>query len=134
MQINVSNVGQSYALRVLLGISSPETLTVRLYKTDHIPSDTDITSTYVEATFGGYSGTVLDPAGWTVPALAGGFEVVSYTLTWTCTSSPSNIFGCFCTSNSTNTLVFAARLDTPALLQVGEQFSLPISLGCTSIT
>lgn len=102
-----ANVGNSYNLKVMLGINSYANPVLHLFSNNYTPTTTDTVSNYTEVSATGYSSQSLSPGNWTV-SLISGVEVASYiTLSFTLGSS-ATIYGYYLT-DSTNTVLVGAE-------------------------
>lgn len=66
MALNFPDVGENLALEAVVGKTNATALTVRLYKSNTTPSDSDTAATYTESTFTGYSAATLTAGTWGV--------------------------------------------------------------------
>jgi len=113
MALNFPNTGENIALEVLVNKTVSQDLVYRLYSNNITPSDTDVTATYTEATFPGYSAASLPGANW--GAASSGSITYGSQLTYTrnATGAGEAIYGYFVTQASSGILVYSER-DTSA--------------------
>ena len=86
------------------------TLILRLFQNNITPAETDVTATYTEATFTGYSSISLTPGSWTVtpgaPTLA---AYAQQTFTSSAGSQNQSIYGYHMTRTTNGRLAIAER-------------------------
>lgn len=102
-------------LSVIQGmIDNDVMMTIRLFQNDHNPASTDTEADYVEADFGGYSGS--QELAWGIPFVngSGNGEVNAAQVEWNCdgTGSDNLIYGVYVTDGDDN-LTYAERFDAP---------------------
>ena len=109
MALNFPDTGENIALEALVNKTTPQDLVVRLYSNNITPSDTDVTATYTEATFPGYSSQTLAGANW--GAASSGSITYGSQLTYTRTSTGAGetIYGYFVTQAASGILVYSER-------------------------
>lgn len=90
-------------------------LKFKLYKNDVTPSDSlNLASSYTEATFTGYSETVIDPDEWTYATVSNKAKATygSEPLEWTVTGAAHDVYGYFVTDNAETNVIYAERFLT----------------------
>jgi hypothetical protein len=108
MALNVPDVGENLILEMLTNKTAAQNLVIKLYQNNITPSDTDIASTYTEATFTGYASITLTGASWNA-ASAGN---ITYSAQQTFTSSGTvnnSIYGYYIVQASSGVLVWSER-------------------------
>ncbi len=122
MSIMSPNEGKQEILaRVLYGNAGSENLSLRLFKNNVTPAETDTTATYTVANFTGYSNQTLtssQAAGtWPVPTVASNLASSTYatTITWTATSDQT-IYGYFIVGASSGKTYFSQAFASPKSL------------------
>jgi len=110
MALNFPDVGENLALEAVVGKTNATALTVRLYKSNTTPSDSDTAATYTESTFTGYNATTqgaLTAGTW--GAASGGTITYGAQLTYTCSgASAESVYGYYVT-NAGGTLLYSER-------------------------
>ena len=108
MALNFPDAGENLALEMITNKTAPQNLSLRLYKNNITPSDTDVAGTYTEATFPGYAAITLTGASWN--AAAAGTIAYSAQQTFTCSgTSTDDIYGYYVTQVSSGTLLYSER-------------------------
>ncbi len=134
MAIVWPNVGEVEALkRLLYSDASAEDLTLKLYKSNTTPGETDVAGTYTEADFTGYSAETLTSSQsgstWEVPTTSGATRSDYQTpLTWTCGASGNTIYGYFVIGATSGTLYFSERFASSYTLADTDTFTLNLGL------
>lgn len=106
------NNGENRMLALLVNKSgySLSDMTLRLYKNDVTPGETDTAATYTEATFTGYSAVSLASADWTLtPGAPSSAACAQKTFTSSADQAAQTIYGYYLTENGGGTLVAAER-------------------------
>ena len=108
MALLVPNQSEEIMLEAFLNKTAPQDLVLRLYSSNTTPAESDTEATYTEVTGGGYSGSNLTAASWTVtqgnPTTAAYPEV-----TFTFTGSVGNVYGYYVTQVTSGFLMWAER-------------------------
>jgi len=111
MTLLVPNVGEGNLLGRALGKETQESsLTLKLYKTNVTPAETDTAGSYTEADFTGYSAATLANASWTVTE--GAPSDASYaqqTFTSSADQTSQDVYGYFVVG-ATSTEIYWAEL------------------------
>lgn len=128
MAILVPNVGERELLDKMLkdALSVDENYTLKLYKTDVTPSETDTTSSYTEADFTGYSSKTLTRSGWAAASTdGGGVTSSSYAQqSWTNSGSSQTIYGYWVQGATSGNLLWAEKFVTARVIANGETLNL----------
>lgn len=107
MALNFPDVGENLALEAVVGKTNATALTVRLYKSNTTPSDSDTAATYTESTFTGYSAAALTAGTW--GSASGGTITYGAQLTYTCSGASSeSVYGYYVT-NAGGVLLYSER-------------------------
>lgn len=107
MALNFPDVGENLALEMIVNKTAASNLTVRLFKNNITPSDSDTAGTYTEAAFTGYSAAALTAGTW--GAASGGTITYGAQLTYTCSGlSSESIYGYYVT-NAGGVLLYSER-------------------------
>src|SRR5262245_32569333 len=111
--------GEELALQNIINKTAPQTLVMKLYKSNTTPAATDTESTYTEATFTGYASITLTPATWTTtqadPSHA---DYPQQTYTSTAGSQSENEYGYYVIQTTSGKLMYAERFTNgPYLIQ-----------------
>ena len=108
MALVVPNASEVTILEYVLNKGAPEELDMRLYTNDHTPAETDVVSTYTEATGGGYVVKNLNAASWVItPGNPSASEHPQ--VTWIFTGIVGNVYGYYITRRTTGDLMWAER-------------------------
>jgi len=108
MALNFPDTGENLALEMITNKTAPQNLSLRLYKNNITPSDTDTAATYTEATFTGYAAITLTGASWN--AAAAGTITYSAQQTFTCSAvATDDIYGYYVTQTGSGTLLYSER-------------------------
>lgn len=105
MSVVITNTGKQTALEYFVGKNTtPESLILKLYSNNYVPTVDDDVSSYTEASGGNYLSRSLVPSNWTIDA-----GVASYPQqTWIFTGSAGSIYGYYVVTAS-NDLMFAEK-------------------------
>lgn len=107
MALNFPDVGENLALEAVVGKTNATALTVRLFKSNTTPSDSDVAATYTESTFTGYSAAALTAGTW--GAASAGTITYGAQLTFTCSgASAESVYGYYVT-NAGGVLLYSER-------------------------
>lgn len=106
--------GEIQFLKTILGGSAPqavENLTLKLYKNNITPADTDTAATYTESTFTGYAAVALTRgAGWTLtPAKPSSATYTQQTFTSSANQAVEQAYGYFIVGATSAKLYWAER-------------------------
>ncbi len=129
MSIVIPGQGELAILQGLLNAS----LVIHLYVNNKTPGETDVASSYAEATGGGYAAQSLTYANWTYSGINP--TMAAYpTLTWTFTgalSGNATIYGYYVTRATDGVLLWAESMSpfTPASNGDYRAISLQIGIG-----
>lgn len=118
MTLVVPNVGENLMLAHALNKTAPEDLTLKLYKSNTTPGETDTASTYTEADFTGYSSVSLTGTNWTITN--GNPTSAAYsqqTFQSSANQTPQTIYGYFVVGASSGTLYWAERFSSSQVIQ-----------------
>ena len=92
MALNVPDVGENLILEMLVNKTAAQNQTLKLFKNNITPSDTDTAGTYTESTFTGYAASSLTGASW--GAAAAGTITYGSQQTFTCSgASAESVYG-----------------------------------------
>lgn len=123
MPLLIPDVGEVLLLGRMLYGSSPENLTLKLYKTNVTPAESDTAGSYTEADFTGYAATTLTSSQsggtWSVPTTSGGTTSSTYgtNSVFSCTGGSSQtIYGYHVVGATSGTLYWAELFGTARTL------------------
>ena len=128
MALVVCDGGELIALKALVNHTAQSTnLTLKLYKSDTTPGNTDTAATYTEADFTGYSAATLTGSSWVVTG-----NPVTYakqTFTSSAGSQNQNVYGYYIVAGAA--LIYAERFsDGPYnIANDGDKIEVTPSLG-----
>lgn len=130
MALLVPDVGEVELLkRLLYGNAGSENGTLKLYKTNVTPAESDTAASYTEADFTGYSSKTLTSsqsgATWAVPTTSTGTTSSTYgtTLTWSPTTSQT-VYGYFVVGATSTVLWWAELFASAKNLSNGDTLNL----------
>jgi hypothetical protein len=110
MPIQTVNLGEAYLLGAMLGRTTLEQLTLRLYVNDFTPIDASTAANFTQASGSGYAAAALTAGSWTVTA--GNPATATYPqVTFTFTGALGNVYGYYVTK-ADGTVIFAERFTT----------------------
>jgi hypothetical protein len=110
------NTGELTLLDWLLKVTTtPENLTLKLFKNDYTPTATTTLGDLTECDFAGYSSKTLTRSSWASSTSVSGKAYSTYPQqTWTGTTGTANtIYGYYVVGATSGTLLWAERLATP---------------------
>lgn len=128
MALITCNDGELVALKALVNHTAQATnLTLKLFKSNTTPGDTDTAATYTEADFTGYSSVTLTGSSWVVT----GNPITYAKQTFTSSAGSQNqaVYGYYVVANTT--LIYAERFsDGPyTIVNNGDKIEVTPSLG-----
>lgn len=110
MTLVVPNAGEGLALQNFLNKTTPQNQTLKLYKSNTTPAETDTAATYTEATFTGYASKALTGASWTVTEGApSSAAAAQQTFTSSADQTTENIYGYFVVQTTSGIIMWAER-------------------------
>ena len=111
MTLLVPNVGEGNILGRALGKEAQEaSLTLKLFKSNTTPAETDTAATYTEADFTGYAAATLSNAGWTVTEGAPSDATHSQqTFTSSADQTSQDVYGYFVIGATSTEIYWAER-------------------------
>jgi len=108
MALVVPDVGENLILEMIVNKTAAQNLSLRLFKSNTTPSDTDTAGTYTESTFGGYAAITLTGASW--GAASAGSIAYGSQQTFTCNAAAAeSVYGYYVTQVTSGTLVWSER-------------------------
>lgn len=106
MALVVPNAGEAKALTLLLAANT----SLRLFKSNTTPGESDTWATYTEADFTGYSAATLTGGSWTItPGAPSSAAYAQQTFTSSAGSQNQNVYGYAVVLSSDSTLLWAER-------------------------
>lgn len=110
MALLVPNQGEVIALEAFLNKTAPQDLTLKLYKSNTTPGETDTEATYTEADFTGYSAINLTASSWVLtPGAPSEAAYPQQTFTSSAGSQSQAVYGYFLVQQSSGKLIYAER-------------------------
>lgn len=104
------NAGEVRLLENFVNKTAPENKSLRLFKSNTTPAETDTAGTYTEATFTGYAAVTLTGASWTVNSGAPGTaSYAAQTFTSSANQTAENVYGYYVLEATAGTLDWAER-------------------------
>lgn len=119
MALVVPNVGEVELLDKMLkdALGVDENYTLKLYKTDVTPAESDTAVSYTEADFTNYAAKTLTRANWGAASTAGGTTSSSYAQqSWTCGASGNTIYGYYVIGATSTVLLWAEKFAVARVL------------------
>ena len=128
MTLLVPNNGEGDALEYFVNRAAPENLSLRLYKSNTTPAETDTTATYTVADFTGYANIALTGATWGAPS-EGAPSSIAYaqqTFASSADQATQNIYGYFMVRATSGRIALAERFsDAPVpITNNGDQIKI----------
>lgn len=132
MALVIPDVGEVVLLGNML-YQNPANLTLKLFKTNVTPAESDTHSSYTEADFTSYSSKTLTASQtgstWAAAATTGGTTETTYAQqSWTCGASGNTIYGYY-VQNATPTLLWAEAFASARTLVSGDVLNLTPLMG-----
>lgn len=128
MPLVFANSGELLAIVWMLkSTSTPENLTLKLYKNDYTPVATSTAGDFTECDFTNYSAKTLDRDTWGTASTVSGKASLAYDSapqTWTCGATGNTIYGYFVVGATSGTLIYAERFATPRPLTNGDTLNV----------
>lgn len=110
MTLVVPNIGEELALKAFLNHTAGQNQTLKLYKSNTTPAETDTAATYTESTFTGYASKSLTGSSWTVTQGApSDATFAQQTFTSSADQTAENCYGYFLVQASSGSLLWAER-------------------------
>jgi hypothetical protein len=110
MALLVPNSGEGLLLQYALNDAASENQSLRLYKNNITPGETDTAGTYTVADFTGYSNISLTGTSWTVtPGAPTEGAYAQQTFTSSADQASQSIYGYYVVGASSGTLLWAER-------------------------
>jgi len=130
MTLLVPDCGEVALMTDMLGNGNNWTL--KLFKNDQTPGESDVAGDYTEADFTDYAAKTLTrsvgASTWGTPATVAGTTSSEYNSgtpqSWTCGASGNTIYGYFVVDASTGTLIYAERFSSARTLTNGDTLTL----------
>lgn len=127
MALVVCNAGELKLLDwAIKDTSTPENLTLKLYKVDYTPVAASVAGDFTEADFTSYSAKTLTRSTWAASSTNGSGKAAStYTAqSWTCGSTGNTIYGYFVVGATSGTLIWAEKFATARTLVNGDELNI----------
>lgn len=127
MTLVVPDVGEAELLDKMLkdALSVDEDYTLKLFKSDSTPAESDTAGTYTEADFTNYAAKTLTRSGWASATTTTGTTSTSYAQqSWTCGATGNTVYGYFVVGATSGTLLWAERFATARVLASGDTLNL----------
>lgn len=110
MTLLVPNDGEDMMLQHIINKTAPENLSLRLYKSNTTPSETDTAVTYTVADFTGYANITLTGASWTVtPGAPTEASYAQQTFSSTAAQATQQVYGYYVVQVTSGKLMWAER-------------------------
>lgn len=110
MTLLVPNAGEDLILKAILAHTAGLNQTLKLYKSNTTPAETDVAGTYTEADFTGYASAALTGASWSfTPGAPSEASYAQQTFTSSADQTQQDIYGYFVVQQTSGTLLWAER-------------------------
>jgi hypothetical protein len=118
MTLLVPNAAEDVMLQNILNKTAPQNQTLKLFKNNMTPAETDTEATYTEADFTGYVPIALTGASWTItPGNPTSAAAAEQTFTSTAVQS-QNVYGYYVIQTTSGKILWAERFTNgPYLIQ-----------------
>lgn len=123
----VPDVGEVELLDKMMkdALSVDEDYTLKLYKTNVTPAESDTAGSYTVADFTNYVNKTLTRTGWAGASTAGGTTSTTYAQqSWTCGASGNTVYGYYVIGATSGTLLWAELFGTARVLASGDTLNL----------
>ena len=130
MAVVITNLGRQKTLEYVLGKrTTTESLILKLYSNDVIPSDDDVIGSYTEVTGGGYTSKLLDSNSWIIEDGSAFYpEEV-----WTFDDAIGTVYGYYLVNGVSNEVIFAERFPGAPYTVVSNGDIIRVTLNITII-
>lgn len=135
MALVVCNAGELKLLDwAIKDTSTPENLTLKLYKNDYTPVAASVAGDFTEADFTSYAAKTLTRSSWVAASTNGsGKAASSYAAqSWVCGSTGNTVYGYFVVGATSGTLIWAEKFATARTLANGDTLNVTPSLTLSS--
>ena len=127
-------VGESLVLNAILNKVAGQDQTLKLFKSNTTPANSDVAGTYTECTFTGYSSKSLTAANWTVtngnPSSAAYGSAQQFTYSGSVASD--TVYGYYVIQAGSGTLLYAERDAAPFTVSTnGDIYQVTPAMTCT---
>lgn len=110
MTLLAPQAGEVMALKALLNNTAGQDQTLKLYKSNTTPANTDTAATYTESTFTGYASKSLTGASWSFTAANPSHaDYAQQTFTSSANQTAENAYGYFLIQTTSGTIILAER-------------------------
>lgn len=121
MSLLVPDAGEVRLLNDLLAGGALEDWTLKLFKTNVTPAETDVPGSYTEADFTNYVAKTLTRAvgagNWSAPSTTGGVTSSQYAQqSWTCGATGNTVYGYVIVGATSGVLLIAEAFASPRVL------------------
>lgn len=100
--------GENISLEAIVNKTAPQTLILRLFKSNTTPGEADTEATYTEADFTGYASVTLTGGSWGA-ASGGTISYAQQSFTSSAGSQNQPVYGYYLTQTTSGKLVYAER-------------------------
>ena len=109
MTLLVPNNGEGDALEYFVNRAAPQNLVLRLFTNNITPAETDVASSYTEASGSGYAAATLTGASWGAPSEGAPSSIAYPQQTFTFTGALGNVYGYYMTRATSGRIALAER-------------------------
>jgi hypothetical protein len=129
MTLVVPNAAEDVMLQNILNKTAPQEQTLKLFKSNTVPAETDTEATYIEADFTGYAAIPLAHANWTItPGAPTSAAYPEQTFSSTAGAQSQNVYGYYVIQTVSGKILWAERFTGgPYLIQnLGDQIKVTL--------
>lgn len=128
MALVFANSGELLAIVWMLkSTSTPENLTLKLFKNDYTPVAASTAGSFTEADFTGYSAKTLSRYTWGTASTVSGKASIAYDSspqTWACGATGNIVYGYYVVGTTSGTLIYAERFTVSRVLTNGDTMNV----------
>lgn len=122
MALVTLNAGELLLLEWMLkSTSTPENLTLKLYKNDYTPVAGSVAADFTEADFTSYTSKSLSRGSWVAPSTVSGKASTSYaSQSWSVGTTGNTLYGYYIVGATSGTAIWAERFPAPKVVTDGD--------------
>lgn len=128
MALVFCNAGELLAIVWMLkSTTTPENLTLKLFKNDYTPVATSTAGSFTEADFTNYTPKTLSRDTWGTASTVSGKASIAYDSspqTWTCGATGNTVYGYYVVGATSGTLIYAERFTISRVLANGDTLNV----------
>lgn len=132
MALLVPDVGEAKLLAYALNKSTPEDMTLKLFKNNYTPVEGSVAGDFTVADFTGYANVSVLGSSWTITTTAGVTEAARAAAAFTSSADQTaqNVYGYYVIGASTGVVLWAERFtDGPYSISInGDQINVTLKI------